>query len=49
MSTQTVVAMVCFIVAAILGLVAAAVPETRGPLVPLAIAAASLGAAVQVS
>ena len=49
MSTQTVIALLCFGVAAVLGAVAAFVPTARGPLIPLAIAAASLGLAVQVS
>ena len=49
MSTRTMIAVLCFIVALILGVVAAFVPPARGTLEPLAIAALGLGAAVHVS
>jgi len=49
MSTKTVIAVVCFIVAVVLGVVAAFVPPAHGRLIALAIAALGLGLAVQAS
>jgi hypothetical protein len=49
MPTKTTLAMVLFIVAAILGAVAACVPTARGALLPLAVAVTALGLAVQAS
>jgi hypothetical protein len=47
--SKSTLAMVLFIVAAILGVVAAFVDSTRGVLTPLAIAATALGLAVEAS
>jgi hypothetical protein len=47
--SKTTLAMVLFIVAAILGVVAAFVDSARGVLTPLAIAAIALGLAVEAS
>lgn len=49
MSTKTVIAMLCFLIAAVLGAVAAFVPAARPALGPLAVAALGVGAAVYVS
>lgn len=49
MSTQTVIAMLCYGVAAILALTSIAVPPARAVLLSLALAAIALGLAVQVS
>jgi hypothetical protein len=45
--SKSVLAMVLFIVGAVLGIVAAIVPEAAGRLTPLAVACLGLGLAVQ--
>ena len=49
MSTKTTIAVICFIVATILAVVAAFLPPAHGRLIALAIAALGLGLAVQAS
>lgn len=49
MSTKTVIAILCFGLAIVLGVVAAFVPPARGVLLPLAVAATALGLAVEAS
>ena len=49
MATKTVVAMICFIVGAILAAIAAFLPPVHGLLLALAVAAIGLGLAVQAS